>query len=138
MTKNDFFHLADTVFDHEANQEEIIHFEQLLEDHPEWMDEWMDQKTALQAIMGIEPIEATPDFTASLTARWQAQKIRHSVRYWTPAALAAVAAAVGLLAVLQVLGTPIENESFGRPEAEARLESTTSVQFPSLSEPSNR
>lgn|GEM_PF-4598475 len=138
MTKDEFLKLADAVFDHDASEADLELFEQHLELNPEWMDEWADQKTALLALMGQEPIQASPNFTPSLTARWQAQKIRQSIQYWTPAALAGIAAAIGLFVVLQVLGAPIQTETFGRPEAEARLESNTSVEFPSLAEPSNR
>lgn len=138
MTKTEFFALADTVFDHEATQNELTTFESIVEQNPEWMDEWVDQKTALQSALGCQALEASPNFVPSLVARWRAQKIRLSLNYWTPAALAAVAAAIGLIAVLQIMSMPIQSTTFGKPEAEAKLESTDSIPFPSLSEPLNR
>ncbi|MFM9873527.1 MAG: hypothetical protein ACKVQS_08710, partial [Fimbriimonadaceae bacterium] len=60
-------------------------------------------------------------------------------QYWMPTAVAAVAAAVGLFAILQVIGTPVRSAPFSRPEAEARLNtSSQSVPFPTLNEPLNR
>jgi hypothetical protein len=138
VKKEEFFALADVIFDHEGTDAELTQFENAIEAEPVWMDEWVDQKTALQSALGLEPIQPTPNFTSSLTARWQAQKIKQSIQYWTPAALASVAAAIGLFAILQILGSPTQNETFGRPQAEARLEKASSVQFPSLTEPSNR
>lgn len=138
MSQENFFHLADSVFDLDASESQIAEFERLIESHPDWMDNWIDQKTALQNSLGIEPIEATPNFTPSLSAMWQAQQIKNSLRYWMPSAFAAVAAAVGLFAILQVLGTPVQNPEFGRPEAEAKLGNSNSVTFPTLNEPLSR
>ena len=138
MTKHEFFKLADSVFDLDVSQKEVAAFELLVEQNPEWMEEWVDQKAALQAMLGCPPVESSPNFVPSLMARWRAQKVRLSLQHWTPAALAAVAAAVGLIAVLQVISAPMQSATFGNPEAEAKLESTESIPFPSLSEPLNR
>ena len=138
MNKSEFFDLADLVFDCEASAKEILFFEDLVEQNPEWMDEWVDQKTFIQNALGVPPVEASPNFDPSLLARWRAEKVKLSFNYWAPAAIAAVAAAVGLFAVLQVLSSPIESATFGTPDAEAKLEDKSSVTFPTLREPFNR
>lgn len=135
MTQSDFFALADRVFDLEATELEFSDFESAIESHPDWMEIYVDQKSAMHGALGLAPIEASLGFDSGVVALWRADRIRRSASYWAPTAFAAVAAAVGVLALIQVLTAPASPAAFGKPRAEARLESQSPVSFPSLREP---
>lgn len=138
MTRNEFFALADRVFDLAATERESATFESSVEAHPDWMELYIDQKGALHGALGAPELSVSPDFDAGVVALWRADRIRHSLHYWAPAAFAAVAAAVGFLALIQVMTSPVRRATFDNPSAEARLGSDGSVDFPSLREPQAR
>ncbi|MBS1711679.1 MAG: hypothetical protein JSS71_08145 [Armatimonadetes bacterium] len=135
MNQSEFFDLADRVFDLEASENEVSNFESAVESHPDWMEVYVDQKSAMHGALGLAPIEASLGFDSGVVALWRADRIRRSAGYWAPTAFAAVAAAVGILALIQVLTAPVSPAAFGKPRAEARLENQSPVDFPSLREP---
>lgn len=137
MTQSEFNLLAEIVFDKEATSAETELFEQAIEKNPEWMDAFLDDRSILDD--AFTEIPTTPsNFNQQLLARWQADQIRTSFRYWAPSIVAAVAAGVGLLAILTSLGKPVLNPSQLDSPAEAKLETSSSVDFPTLQEPLDR
>ncbi len=137
MTQSEFNLLAEIVFDKEATPIETELFEQALERNPEWMDAFLDNRSILDEAFTEVPTTPT-NFNQQLLARWQADQIRTSFQYWAPSIVAAVAAGVGLLAILTTLGKPVLNPSRLDSPAEAQLETTSSVDFPTLQEPLDR
>lgn len=137
LTQSEFNLLAEIVFDKEATPVETELFEQAVEKNPEWMDAFLDDRSILDD--AFTEIPTTPsNFNQQLLARWQADQVRSSFQYWAPSIVAAVAAGVGLLAILTTLGKPVLNPSQLDSPAEAKLESSSVVNFPTLQEPLDR
>lgn len=133
-----FTELADLVMDVQANDIERAEFEVLLEANPEWMDEWLDKHESIEHLIFGEVPSASPTFNQSLQARVRADKIRRSLGYWSPAAIAAVAACVGLLAILQMMSEKPVLPQFQNKAAEASLERHSVISIPDLEEPAQR
>ncbi len=137
MTQSEFNLLAEIVFDKEATSAETELFEQAVEKNPEWMDAFLDNRSILDE--AFTEIPTTPsNFNQQLLARWQADQVRSSFQYWAPSIVAAVAAGVGLLAILTTLGKPVLSPSQLDSPAEAKLKSSSVVDFPTLQEPLDR
>jgi hypothetical protein len=137
LTQSEFNLLAEIVFDKEATPVETELFELAVERNPDWMDAFLDNRSILDEAFTEVPTTPT-NFNQQLLARWQADQIRTSFQYWAPSIVAAVAAGVGLLAILTTLGQPVLNHSQLNAPAEAKLETASSVDFPSLQEPLDR
>jgi len=138
-TSHDRFNeLADLVMDVEANDIERAEFENLLEANPEWMDEWLDKHESIEHLVFGEVLSASENFQPSLLARMRADKIRRSLGYWSPAAIAAVAACIGLLAILQMMSEKPILPQFQNKAAEASLERNSVISIPDLEEPAQK
>lgn len=133
-----FNELADLVMDVQANDIERAEFEGLLEANPEWMDEWLDNHESIEHLIFGEVPTASANFDSSLQARVRADNIRRSLGYWSPAAIAAVAACIGLLAILQMMSEKPVLPQFHNKAAEASLERHSVINIPDLEEPAQR
>lgn len=74
---------------------------------------------------GREPVGrhgSGEEFVASTMARWRAAGLQRRLRYWAPALVAGLAAAVWVLATVQLSLTREEREVFRPGVAEARLD----------------
>jgi hypothetical protein len=133
LTKPEFFQLADRIRDGESGSATIRNFETTIEQNPEWLEEWCAATDELREGLGAPAPPMNPQFESSLTARWRAEQVRRNVEFWAPAALSAVAAAVGLFVILQVLALPAATTRFDQPKVEAKLDANQ-VAIPELNE----
>lgn len=138
MSHERFNELADVVMDCQANDIERAEFENLLEANPEWMDQWLDNHESIEHLVFGELPKASDNFQPALQARLRATNIRRSLGYWSPAAIAAVAACVGLLAILQIMSEKPVIPHFNNPAAEASLDQSSEITIPDLAEPAQR
>lgn len=134
MTQDRFLELCELAADGRATSAEALELERLCQENPEWMDEWLDYRAPLEVLAYGELPTASADFQATTMARIRADRLRRSAAYWAPSAIAAVAACIGFLVLLQALGHKPGTPSFDNPNAEASLERTTSIPIPDLQE----
>ena len=67
----------------------------------------------------IHEVESTPMFEQRVIRRFRAQKVRESLRYWSPALTGAVIACVAIFATLSMVSRPDKLKSANLPTSSA-------------------
>ncbi len=134
MTRERFQELCDLATDRQLSGADAREFELIVGLHPEWMDEWLDERESIEFLTHGEIPTASANFQATTMARIRADRLRRSAAYWAPGAIAAVAACIGIFALMQAIGQRPGDPTFNNPNAEAALERAATIQIPDLQE----
>lgn len=130
-----FSELCDLAHQSKLTSAECMELESLCQLHPELVEEWLDMREPVEAMLFGEVPRASENFQASTMARIRADRIRRSATYWAPSAIAAVAACLGVFLLLQSLNERSTSPAFKNPNAEASLERSIAIPIPDLQEP---